>query len=70
MDCKWLTKGDRNTKFFHGMASGRRRANIISFSLDGETRLENHEDIINHIEEFFVKLHSKEAGIRLSLDNL
>lgn len=68
--CNWLKEGDRNIEFFHGMTLERQRANRISFLLDGETRLENSEDITNHIEDFFVKLHSKDDWKRPSLDNL
>lgn len=34
---RWLKGGDKNIKFFHGMASTRQRINKIGFLMDGET---------------------------------
>lgn len=68
--CQWLEEGDKNTKFFHGMASTRARINRISALWDGEVRLDNKEDIIDHIQEYFQSLYSKESWNHPLLDNL
>lgn len=40
------------------------RTNIISFLMDGESKLEDRESIIKDIKDFFfVKLYTKESGI-------
>ena len=69
MKCKWLKEGDKNTKFFHGMASARKRINRISSLMDDDRRLEK-EEIIKHIEESFVDLYSKDEWKSPSLNNL
>ena len=68
--CKWLKEGDKNTKFFHGMASQRKIINRISSLLDEDRRLERNEEIIEHIKQYFIKLYSKERSKRPSLDNM
>lgn len=57
--CKWLSEGDKNIKFFHGMASARQRVNRIYSIMGGDNRLVNKEDITNHVLEFFASLYSK-----------
>lgn len=47
--CQWLNYSDENTKFSHGVASTRSSINRICSFVDGDVRLENREDIINHI---------------------
>lgn len=68
--CKWLKEGDKNTKFFHGLASARRRNNRIVSLTDGEKRLEGKDEIIKHIEDYFSFLYSQEVMERSSLDNM
>lgn len=65
-----MKEGDKNTNFFHKIASSRKRINRIVSLVDGDRRLERKEEIINHIKEYFVSLYSKDAWERPSLDNL
>lgn len=62
--CKWLKEGDKNTKFFRWMASSRKRKNRISSLVDGDRSLDGKEEIINHMEEYFASLYSKDRWKR------
>ena len=33
---QWVAKGDKNTRYFHGMATQRKRRNFIKVIKDGE----------------------------------
>lgn len=68
--CQWLNFGDKNTKFFHGVASSRSRINRTCSLVDGEVKLVNRDDIINHITDFFRSLYSRDEWDRPLLDNL
>ena len=68
--CKWLKEGDKNTRFFHGLASSRKRTNMISSIMDGQNRLEKKEEIIKHITDYFASLYTSEEWERPTLDNL
>lgn len=50
---RWLKELDKNSKFFHSMASARQRYNKINSPMDGDTRLEDRESITTHIIDFF-----------------
>lgn len=52
------------------MASSKRRINKASSLIDGENKLESKDEVVKHIEDFFVSLYSKEVWERLSLDDL
>eukprot|EP00268_Persea_americana_P014031 TRINITY_DN16210_c0_g1_i8.p2 TRINITY_DN16210_c0_g1~~TRINITY_DN16210_c0_g1_i8.p2 ORF type:complete len:227 (+),score=36.61 TRINITY_DN16210_c0_g1_i8:18-698(+) len=60
----------QNTKFFHGVASSRRRANRIQSIMVGGKRLEKKEEIISHIIDYFHSLYTAEGWERPYLGNL
>ncbi|KAG7559344.1 ABC transporter type 1 transmembrane domain superfamily [Arabidopsis thaliana x Arabidopsis arenosa] len=50
----WLDEGDKNTSFFHRMASTRQAQNHIHFLIDGQgNRIETQENIHDHCVDFF-----------------
>lgn len=67
---QWLKAGDKNTKFFYGMAFARLRGNKISYLIEGSSRLEDRESITKHILEYFLSLYAKEDWDKPSLQNL
>eukprot|EP00268_Persea_americana_P047198 TRINITY_DN49018_c0_g1_i1.p1 TRINITY_DN49018_c0_g1~~TRINITY_DN49018_c0_g1_i1.p1 ORF type:complete len:119 (+),score=17.63 TRINITY_DN49018_c0_g1_i1:243-599(+) len=62
--CNWLKEGDKNTRFFHGLASSRRRTNRISSIMEGQNRLEKKKEIIKHITDYFASLYTNEGWER------
>ena len=68
--CKWSKEGDKNTRFFHEMASLRQRTNRIYLIIDWQRGLEKKEEIISHIEDFFRSLYADESWERPTLDNM
>ena len=57
-------------RFFHGLASSIKRANMISSIMEGHNRLEKKEEIIKHIEDYFASLYTDEGWERPTLDNM
>ena len=53
---KWILKGDANTDYFHKIANGRRRKNLISCLEGDQGTLTNQEDIVLHITNFYKSL--------------
>lgn len=49
--CKWLQQGDKNTRYFHAVASARHRRNKVSTLLHQEQVLTNEDLIRNAFKE-------------------
>ena len=47
--CLWLKEGDRNTKFFHTMASNRRKNNLVVRIMDDNGEWKTKEENITKV---------------------
>lgn len=60
----WLQLGDRNTRFFHERASGRKRNNTVHGLFDSQGIWQTDSDVIGHLFcDFFAGLFTKTGGI-------
>ncbi|KAK2665895.1 hypothetical protein Ddye_004469 [Dipteronia dyeriana] len=50
---KWLIEGDRNSRFYHSVASGRRRNNLIDDIAFDRVNISNPEEIMKGVADFF-----------------
>ncbi|GMI68854.1 hypothetical protein like AT1G43760 [Hibiscus trionum] len=55
---RWFAEGDRNTKFFHLVASGRKRVNHIDYLKEGEDIIQDPARIKDNVREHFQKLYN------------
>ncbi|KAF4366593.1 hypothetical protein F8388_004257 [Cannabis sativa] len=55
----WLALGDRNTKYFHNKATGRKKKNaIVEIMTEDGRKLSTEEDIVSEIERYFGTIFS------------
>ena len=57
---QWVAKGDKNTRYFHGVATQRKRKNFIKGIKDGEGAWQNDEEVVSAIfVEFYTRLFTQ-----------
>ena len=67
---KWIREGDRNTRYFHVMASMRRRKNNIEYLKEGDNLIEDPTEIKKAATNFFKKLFTEEYDKRPTFEGL
>jgi hypothetical protein len=65
---QWLLKGDNNTSYFHRIANGRKRKNmVISLEYDGNI-IEGNENLLKHATDYYTGLFGPEVEHNVQLD--
>jgi hypothetical protein len=52
----WLLRGDNNTKYFHLIANGRKRKQIIFSLKNGASTVRGTNDLLAHAIDFYINL--------------
>ena len=65
---KLLHEGDSNTEYFHRMANGRRRKNLIISMEDGDKTIEGDDKLLQHATTYYKNLFGPENGNAFPLD--
>lgn len=68
----WLKGWDKNTSFFHKVASMREKLNFISRLKKGEAWLSEYQEVSDHIVSFFQDLYlgPVQKGLFLTVSSL
>ncbi|XP_077246142.1 uncharacterized protein LOC143886026 [Tasmannia lanceolata] len=61
---RWLKEGDKNSAYFHAVASVRRRKNIIESLVDNGVEVSGKDEITKVVLQFYKSLYSSEGGSR------
>lgn len=67
---KWIKEGDKNTKYFHIMASIRQRKNLIEHLKMGDNIIDDPDQLKCEATAFFSKIFKEENHLRPTLENL
>jgi len=65
---KLLHEGDLNTEYFHRMANGRKRRNLIIRMEDGDKTIEGDADLLAHATDYYKNLFGPDLGNSFPLD--
>ena len=66
---QWVAKGDKNTKYFHGVATQRKRRNFINGIKDSEGTWQTDKGVVSGIfVEFFTRLFTQSQPYDLDHD--
>ena len=65
---KLLHEGDNNTGYFHRMANGRRRKNLIISMEDGNKIIEGDDNLLHHATTYYKNLFGPKNGNAFPLD--
>ncbi|XP_077226202.1 uncharacterized protein LOC143859364 [Tasmannia lanceolata] len=58
---RWLKEGDKNSAYFHALASARRRKNRIEYLEDNGIKVSGKDEVTNVILNFYTSLYSSEG---------
>lgn len=56
---RWITKGDQNTSYFHRIANGKHRRNVIKELSVEVAVLSSDEELLGGVSSFYKKHFSK-----------
>jgi hypothetical protein len=66
---QWLLKGDSNSKYYHSIANGRKRKNIVSFLESEGNVIEGDENLLKHATEYYSELFGPTDDHNIHIDH-
>jgi hypothetical protein len=65
----WLLNDDLNTKYFHRVASGKKRKNTILSLEHGDTTIDGDENLLAHATKYYTELFGLALEFNIHLNN-